>query len=127
MDINKLKRILSDEAFVRELAGLEDNAVFHAVLKEKDPDLTAEQIQGIWDFQAKVRSGEITAEHLKQMASGEVPDELLEYVSGGVVTELLWGLGFVAASAIYVWSKREEENGIVFGTANPLYEMNGSV
>lgn len=127
MDIKKLKRILSDEAFVRVLAGLEDKAAFRAALKAKDPDLTAEEIQAIWDLQAKARSGEINTEQLKLMESGEVPDELLEHVSGGVLTELLWGLGFMAASAIYIWSNSGASNGAGSGITNTRYEINESV
>ena len=82
---NKMKEIFEDKDFVRELMSLKDNAGVQAALKAKGLDLTEKEIQTIRDLQAKVKSGEITPAQLKKMESGEIPDELLDQVSGGFV------------------------------------------
>ena len=92
MDNNKVTEIFSDKALAKELMALEDNAAVQAALKAKGLDLTDEEVQTLRNIQAKVKSGEITAEHLKQLENGEIPEELLELVSGGIVATL-----FIAA------------------------------
>ena len=71
-DSKKMKEILADKDFVKELMALKDNAAVQAALREKGMELTEEQIQTIRNLQDKVQSGEI-------------PDEMLDQVSGGFV------------------------------------------
>ena len=87
MNIEKMKAVFADEVFVKNLFELETAAEVQAALKEKGVELTEEEILGIRDLLAKMESGEISAEQAEQWAkqaeSGELPDELLEQVSGG--------------------------------------------
>ena len=96
MNMEKMKEIFADEAFVKSLFELESAGEVQAALKEKGVELTEEQILGIRDLLGKVESGEISVEQLEQWAvqaeSGELPDELLEQVSGGVIS-LLGAIG----------------------------------
>ena len=87
MNMEKMKEIFSDEAFVKGLFELETAAEVQAALKEKGVALTEEEILAIREFFVKVESGEISVEQLEkwvaQAESGELSDELLEQVSGG--------------------------------------------
>ena len=89
MNIEKMKEVFSDEAFVKNLFELETVAEVQAALKEKGVELTEEEILGIRDLLAKMESGEISAEQAeqwsKQAESGELPDEVLEQVAGGEI------------------------------------------
>ena len=82
MNIEKMKEVFSDEAFVKNLFELETVAEVQAALKEKGVELTEEEILGIRDLLAKMESGEISPE---QLESGELSDEVLEQVAGGEI------------------------------------------
>ena len=81
MNTEKIKEVFSDEAFVKSLFELESAAAVQAALKEKGVEMTEEEILGIRDLLAKMENGEITAE---QLESGELSEELLAQVAGGV-------------------------------------------
>ena len=87
MNMEKMKEVFADEAFVKGLFELETAAEVQAALKEKGVELTEEEILSVRDVLAKVESGEISAEQLeqwtKQVESDELPEELLEQVAGG--------------------------------------------
>ena len=89
MNVEKIKEVFADEAFVKGLFELESAAEVQAALKEKGVELTEEEILGIRDLLVKMENGEISAEQVEQWAaqaeSGELPDELLEQVAGGIV------------------------------------------
>lgn len=89
MNMENMKAAFADEAFVRGLFELETTAEIQAALKEKGVELAEEEILGIRDMLIKLEGGEVTAEQLEQwgaqMESGELPEELLEQVAGGVV------------------------------------------
>ena len=89
MNIEKMKAVFADEVFVKNLFELETAAEVQAALKEKDVELSEEEILGIRDLLAKMESGEISAEQAeqwsKQAESGELPDEVLEQVAGGEI------------------------------------------
>ena len=112
MNNEQIKKIFADEVFVNELIALEDNAAFQAALKEKGIELTDEQVIVIRNLQAKAAAGKITEEQLKQMEAGDLPEELLEQVSGGVLIGLAWGLGFwaVAGGAIAIASSKKKSD-----------------
>ena len=82
MTNEQIMNIFADEAFVKELIAMEDNAAFQAALKEKGIELTDEEVAVIRQLQAKAAAGEITKE---QLEDGELPEELLDHVSGGVI------------------------------------------
>ena len=54
MNIEKIKEIFADEAFVKGLFELETAAEVQAALKEKGAELTEEEILAICEFFAKV-------------------------------------------------------------------------
>ena len=103
MNMEKMKEVFSDEAFVKNLFGLETAAEVQAALKEKGVELTEEEILGIRDLLGKVESDEISVEQLEQWAaqveSGELSDEMLEQVAGGSVAGVLI-IGGVVVGAI---------------------------
>ena len=88
MNIEKIKEIFADEAFVKGLFELETAAEVRVALKEKGVEMSEEEILGIRDLLIKVESGEISAEQAeqwsKQAESGELSEELLEQVAGGL-------------------------------------------
>ena len=99
MNMEKMKAVFADETFMKQLFELETAAEVQAALKEKDIELTEEEILGIRDLILKVERGEISAEQLEkwsaQAENGELSEEMLEQVSGGVLsfamtTFLLW-------------------------------------
>ena len=96
MNVEKMKEVFADEAFVKGLFELESAAEVQAALKEKGIEMTEEEILGIRELLVKVESGEISAE---QLENGELSDELLEQVSGGSV---LLAVGAVIAAATLV-------------------------
>ena len=103
MNMEKMKEVFSDEAFVKSLFELETAAEVQAALKEKGVELTEEEILGIRDLLGKVESDEISVEQLEQWAaqveSGELSDEMLEQVAGGSVAGVLI-IGGVVVGAI---------------------------
>ena len=71
-----------------KLAGEEFNAEAQAALKEKGIELSEEEIASIQEILMKVKTGKITKEQLEkwsaQLENGELPEETLELVSGGI-------------------------------------------
>ena len=103
MNIEKMKEVLSDEAFVKSLFELETVAEVQAALQEKGIELTEEEILGVRDLLIKVEEGGISAEQLESWAAqaedGELPEEMLELVSGGLlISSLLIGIAITTAA-----------------------------
>ena len=120
MNIEKMKEVFSDEAFVKSLFELETVAEVEAALREKGIELTEEEILGVRDLLIKVEEGGISAEQIEkwveQAESGELSEELLEQVSGGIstlvvaaVVTFLVRVGAAAAVA-----------GVIYGTAHAI-------
>ena len=109
MNSEQIKKIFSDKSFVQELMALEDNAAFQAALKEKGLEVTDEQVAVMRKLQAKAATGEITEEQRKQLEDGELPEELLEQVSGGALVGLAWGLGFWFLAGTIICATKEEK------------------
>ena len=90
MNMDKLKEVFADEAFVEGLLQLESVAEVQEALKEKDIEMTEDDIISLRDIMVKVESGEVSEEQLESWAAqaeeGEIPEEMLELVSGGVIT-----------------------------------------
>ena len=104
MNKENLKAALADEAFVKSLFELDTIEEVQAALRQKGVELTEEEILSFRELILKMESGEIAGEQLEQWAKqaedGELPDEVLEQVSGGsamaVGLGLLIGAGVVA-------------------------------
>ena len=82
MNIEKIKEVLANEAFVKGLFELESAAEVQAALQEKGVELTEEEILAVRDLLAKMENGEISAE---QLEDGELSEEALEQVAGGIL------------------------------------------
>ena len=103
MNIERLKEVFLDEAFVKSLFELETVAEVQAALREKGVELTEEEILGVRDLLIKVEEGGISAEQLESWAAqaedGEIPEEMLELVSGGLlISSLLIGIAITTAA-----------------------------
>lgn len=103
MNIERLKEVFLDEAFVKSLFELETVAEVQAALREKGIELTEEEILGVRDLLIKVEEGGISAEQLESWAAqaedGELPEEMLELVSGGLlISSLLIGIAITTAA-----------------------------
>ena len=85
MDTEKIKEVLSDESFVKELLETENVEDVQAKLAAKGVDLSTDEIKQIGDTIVKVAEGEITQEQLEKAANGELSEEELEQVAGGVL------------------------------------------
>ena len=105
MNIEKMKEVFSDEAFVKGLFELESAAEVQAALKEKGIEFSEEEIISIRDFLLKVEKGDITKEQLEkwtvQLEDGELSEEELEIVAGGIALETV---GFVVGCAIIAYA-----------------------
>ena len=102
MNMDKLKEVFADEAFVEGLLQLESVAEVQEALKEKDIEMTEDDIISLRDIMVKVESGEVSEEQLESWAAqaeeGEIPEEMLELVSGGVITITALLLGCLATT-----------------------------
>ena len=92
MNNEKIKAVFSDEAFVKALSKLNTAAEVQAAMKEKSVELSEEESAAILDLILKVKNGEITREQLRQAEEGELDDEQLETVSGGIAHAIV-GIG----------------------------------
>ena len=120
MNMEKMKAVFADEAFIKQLFELETAAQVQAALKERGVELTEEEILGIRDLILKVESGEISAEQLEkwgeQAESGELSEELLEQVSGGSIS--------IAAAAVVTFlikaGTAAAVAGLIYGAAHAI-------
>ena len=105
MNMEKMKEIFADEAFVKSLFELESAGEVQAALKEKGIEFSEEEIISIRDFLLKVEKGDITKEQLEkstvQLEDGELSEEELENVAGGIVLETV---GFVVGCGIIAYA-----------------------
>jgi hypothetical protein len=81
MNLEKMKAVCADKEFVKSLFEMETAAEVQAALKEKGVEVTEQEILAVRDILAKVESGDIS---VKQLESGELPEEMLEHVAGGL-------------------------------------------
>lgn len=88
MNIERVKEVFADEAFAKSVFELETASEIQAALKEKGIELSEEEITSIKDVLMKVKNGEITKEQIEkwsvQLENGELSEEALELVSGGM-------------------------------------------
>ena len=118
MNIERVKEVFADEAFAKSVFELETASEMQAALKEKGIELSEEEITSIQDVLMKVKNGEVTKEQIEkwsvQSENGELSEEALELVSGGIdplsiifIVSLVLqiaGTGTVAGLAL-AWSK----------------------
>ena len=95
MNMEKMKAVFADEAFIKQLFELETAVQVQAALKEKGVELTEQEILSVREALVKMDNAEISAEQLEQWSKqadrGELPEEMLEYVAGGVVVASVIG------------------------------------
>lgn len=99
MDISKIKELMTDEAFVKELLETEEVADVQSKLASRGVELTEEEIKKLGQEIAKAADGAYTIEQLEAMANGELSDDELEDVAGGIIT-VATGLLILAATVI---------------------------
>ncbi|MEE0110717.1 MAG: Nif11-like leader peptide family natural product precursor [Oscillospiraceae bacterium] len=119
MNMEKIKEIFADEAFIKGLFELETAAEVQAALQAKGLELTEEDILGIREMLLKVADGEISVKQLEQWATqaerGELSEELLEQVSGGSVLGTI-GLALIGAACVAAFA---------IATDDLIYECTG--
>lgn len=84
MNQERLKEVLSDETFVKELMEMKTAEQVQDALDDKGISVTTDEIRQMGEFLRKVKSGEISQETINAMANGELSEEELEEVAGGV-------------------------------------------
>ena len=88
MNIERVKEVFADEAFAKSVFELETASEIQAALKEKGIELSEEEITSIQGVLMKVKNGEVTKEQIEkwsvQLENGELSEEALELVSGGM-------------------------------------------
>ena len=96
MNGERVKEVLADEAFVKELLSRETPEEAQALLAEKDIDISVEELVNIKDIivaklQAaeKGESAELTEEDLEAIAGGWVPTLVVAGFIGFVVTNIV--------------------------------------
>lgn len=120
MNMDNLKEVFADEAFVEGLLQLESAVEVQEALKEKDIEMTEDDIISLRDIMVKVESGEVSEEQMESWAAqaeeGEIPEEMLELVSGGIVIStaaaIAWGIGYAVCAVTGV-----AVGGWIFNTA----------
>ena len=119
MNMEKIKEIFADEAFIKGLFELETAAEVQAALQAKGLELTEEDILGIREMLLKVADGDISVMQFDQWATqaerGELSEELLEQVSGGSVLGTI-GLALIGAACVAAFA---------IATDDLIYECTG--
>ena len=106
MNMDKLKEVFSEEAFVKALFEMETVTEMQQALSSKGIQMSDEEVAGIRDFFDKVKRGELSREQLeawsKLAENGELSEEMLEMVNGGTVGTGVFGglIGLVVGSLI---------------------------
>lgn len=111
MNIDFVKKVLSDEAFVKTLSEMDTNEQMQSALAEKGIDLTDKDMEIMRTLFEKVKQGELDAEKLaglqKKAEDGELSDAELELVAGGVdwfsLIIVIVIVGFVSGAVKHAW------------------------
>ena len=96
MDQARLKEVLSDEEFVKELLTMKTAEQVQDALEDKGISVTTDEIRQVGDFLKRVESGEISQDTVRAIASGELSEAELEEVAGGSVAAVILFVGLVA-------------------------------
>ena len=100
MDQERLKEVLKDEAFVKELLAMEKPEQVQDALEDKGIKVTTDEIRQMGEFLKKAASGEIPRETVEAIAKGELSEAELEKVAGGIVFLPLAIFGAVIGGAL---------------------------
>lgn len=110
MNTEKIKEVFADQAFVKSLLSLENADELQSALEEKGLVFSENEAHAIYDLITKVKNGEFSKEQLElwqqQAQNGELPDELLEHVSGGGFFTFLCcfiGSGFLLSMGVGIY------------------------
>ena len=107
MNIEKLKEVFSEEAFVKSLFEMKTTAEMQEALNNKGIQMSDEEITALHTFFAKVKSGEISREQLAQWSklaeNGELSEEMLEQVAGGLVSMFACFGVILAIGGLAIW------------------------
>ena len=94
MNMEKMKEVFSEEAFVKALFEMETAAEMQQALSSKGILLSEEEVASIRTLFDKVKRGEISREQLEKWSAlaenGELTDEMLEQVAGGGCTAVVF-------------------------------------
>jgi len=101
MDQARLKEVLSNEEFVKELLVMKSAEQVQDALEDKGVTVTTDEIHQMGDLIRKVKSGEISQDTVNAIANGELSEAELEEVAGGFVIEAI-GFGLVAFIATII-------------------------
>ena len=108
MDQARLREVLSDEEFVKELLSMKSAEQVQDALEDKGITVTTDEIRQVGDLLRKAESGEISQETLEAAASGELSEAELEEVAGGSLTALVLAfVGIVAGGSIFMRLSKE--------------------
>ena len=113
MDQERLKEVLSDEEFVKELLAMKTAEKVQDALEDKGISVTTDEIRQMGDLLRKAASGEIPKETLEAAANGELSEAELEEVAGGfwgvllvlgaIIVGSAAGTSYLAGSALDLW------------------------
>ena len=107
MNMEKMKEVFSEEAFVKALFEMESVAEMQEALREKSVLMSDEEITALHTFFAKVKSGEISREQLAQWSqlaeNGELSEEMLEQVAGGLASMFICFGVILAIGGLAIW------------------------
>ena len=112
MDQARLKEVLSDEEFVKELLTMGTAEQVQDALEDKGISVTTDEIHQAGDLLRKAASGEIPKETLEAAANGELSEAELEEVAGGfgvllaltlIIVGSAAGTSYLAGSALDLW------------------------
>lgn len=103
MDGEKLKEFFANEDYVKSLYEIADAEALQSVLEEKGVEINVEEAACVIELLTKLKAGELSLEQLENICqaaeNGELSEELLENVSGGVVA-LITIAGILKATGI---------------------------
>ena len=97
MNEEKIKKVFSDEEFVKSLMNLETPEAVQKALEEKDIDLSVEDIKKIAELVQKKDNGELSEDELEEVAGGTDVGAIAAVV-GAVVGSPVAIVGGVVAS-----------------------------
>ena len=110
MNIEKIKEVFSQEAFVRSLFELDSAAEVQQALNSKGITLSEEEILSIRTLCTRVERGEISREELE---NGEISEETLEGIAGGSAVVIAIGVVALCAGAVGVGGTLAVHTGLI--------------
>ena len=90
------QELMQDEEFVEELLTKESVEDVKALFEERDAHLTDDEADGVFNFVEQVRDGDITAEEIRKLASGEYEQEWKDLAKGALLLGAAVGMAFIA-------------------------------